>query len=62
MQGFLSWPAIIRRTLQISRNRIHTFVRQAGKHWIAVHANSLPEKQSEQELTGGWDCEKKPQI
>lgn len=51
--------AIIRRALQINRNRMHTFGRQAGKHWIDIHANSSA---SETEWTGGWDCEKNTQI
>lgn len=49
VQGFLSWPAIIRKALQISRNRTYTFCRQAGKHWTDVHANSSA---SETEWTG----------
>lgn len=60
VQDFLSQPAIIRRALQISRNRMYTFCRQAGKHQIDIHANSSA---SETEWTGAhWDCEKNTQI
>lgn len=63
MHGFVSWPAIIRRALQISRNRTYTVRRQAGKHWIYVHANSsASETQSEQEFIGEWVCEKNTRI